>query len=139
MHLQDYIYCLADQAPKWQNIFYEENEMKLINKEPEMNLLHRIKYTDSEGNSGTFHLIKTIQNDCRSLGTQLGIEEAILYGLDSKLSREEKCEKILDLWIKRGEGKYEVTWAGLLQALEDIQLKGVAKHLRTVLAMATVK
>ena len=113
--------------------------MKLMNKEPEMKLLQLIKYTDFEGNSGTFRLIETIQNDWRRLGTQLGIETPTLNGLYSKLSQEEKCEKILDLWMMRREGDYEVTWAGLLQALEDVQLKRAAKDLQTALKMTAVK
>ena len=113
--------------------------MKLINMEPEINLLQLIKYTDSEGNSRTFRLIEKIQNDWRKLGTRLGIEKATLDGLDNRLTQEEKCEQILDLWMKRGEGEYEVTWAGLLQALEDIQRKGIANHLQRALTMAALE
>ena len=127
------MYCLADPALKW------ENEMKLFNEEPEMNRLQLIKYTDSEGNSRTFRLIEKIQNHCKRLGIRLGIERATLDGFDNRLTLEEKCEKILELWMMRGDGEYEVTWDGLLQALEDIQLKGVADHLRRALTMATVK
>ena len=103
-----------------------------------MRLLHLIKYTDSEGESRTFHLIMTIQNDCRQLGTQFGIDNAILNGIDG--TPVEKCERILDLWMMRGDTKeYKVTWDGLLKALEDLQLKGVAKHLRTALTRQAVK
>ena len=130
------MYCLADQALKWQS---RENEMKLFNEEPEMNQLQLIKYTDSEGNSRTFRLIEQIQNHCKRLGIRLGIEKATLDGFDNRPTQEEKCEMILELWMMRGDGEYEVTWAGLLQALEDIQLKGVAEHLRRALTMATVK
>ena len=132
------MYCLTDQAPKWQDVLYGENEMNLFNREPEMNQLQLIKYTDSEGNPRTFRLIEMIQNNWRKLGTRLGIEKATLDGFDNRLTQEEKCEKVLDLWMMRGEREYKVTWAGLLQALEDIQLKGVANHLQTALTMATV-
>ena len=109
-----------------------------LDKEPEIKLLHLIQYTDSEGESRAFHFIMKIQNDCRRLGIQFGIDKAILNGIDGAL--EEKCERILDLWLMRGDTKeYKVTWAGLLQALEDLQLKGVAKHLRIALTRMAVK
>ena len=111
-----------------------------LDKEPEMKLLHLIKYTDAAGESRTFHLIMKIQNDCRRLGTLLGIDNAILNGIDNRLTPEEKCEKILDQWMMRGDSReYKVSWAGLLQALEDLQLKGVAKHLRLALTRMVVK
>ena len=130
------MYCLADPALKWQN---GENEMKLFNEEPEMNRLQLIKYTDAEGNSRTFRLIEQIQNHCKRLGIRLGIEKVTLDGFDNRPTPEEKCEKILELWMMRGDGEYEVTWAGLLQALEDLQLNRAARHLRKALKMATVK
>ena len=104
-----------------------------------MRLLHLIKYSDSERNYKTFRLISEIQNNCRRLGTLLGIPKATLDGFDSSLTLEEQCEKILDLWIKRRDGEYSVTWAGLLQAMEDIQLRGVAKSLREALTLAEVQ
>ena len=101
-----------------------------------MKLLHLIKYTDWEGNDKKFRLISEIQNSCRRLGTLLGIAKATLDGFNKGLTLEEQCEKILDLWITRGDGEYSeysVTWAGLLQAMEDAELGGVAKHLREAL------
>ena len=118
---------VADQAPKWLNV------------EPQMRLLHLIKYNDSEGNYKMFRLISEIQNSCRRLGTLLGITKATLDGFDSSLTLEEQCEKILDLWITRGDGEYSVTWAGLLQAMGDVQLRGVAKNLREALTLAEVQ
>ena len=104
-----------------------------------MRLLHLIKYIDSEGKDQKFHLISEIQNSCRRLGTLLGITKATLDGFDSSLTLEEQCEKILDLWITRGDGEYSVTWAGLLQAMEDAELGGVAKHLTEALTLAKVQ
>ena len=124
------MYSYADQPPPVSSSW--------LNEEPEMKLLHLIQYTDSEGESGTFRLIMTIQNDCRHLGIQFGIDTAILDGIDG--TPDKKCERILDRWLKRGDTKeYKVTWAGLLQALEDLQLKGVAKHLKIALARMAVK
>ena len=106
-----------------------------MNVEPKNKLLHLIKYTDSEGNDKEFRLISEIQTSCRRLGTLLGITKAKLDGIDSSLTLEEQCEKILDLWITSGGeySEYSVTWDGLLQALRDAELGGVAKHLREAL------
>ena len=101
--------------------------------EPEIRKLYFIKYTDSEGNDKEFRLTKMVQNHWRELGTLLGIDKATLDGFDSSLTRKDKCEKIFDLWIMKGEGEYSVTWAGLLQALKDAELGGVAEHLREAL------
>jgi hypothetical protein len=116
-----------NKAPKW------------LNMEPKMKLLHLIKYTDSDRNNKMFRLISEIQNSCKRLGTLLGITKATLDGFDSSLTLEEQCEKILDLWITRGDGEYSVTWAGLLQAMEDAELGGVAKHFREALTLAEVQ
>ena len=48
---------------------------------------------------------------------------------------ERVCSEILNEWMTRGEGEYEVTWAGLLQALRDAQLNGIAKHLKNTLTL----
>ena len=101
-----------------------------------MSQLHFIRYTDSDGNDKVFRTISEIQNKCRRLGIRLGIETAKLNGIDSSLTAEEQCEEILDLWKTRGDGEYSVTWAGLLQAMEDAELGGVAKHLRKALTMS---
>ena len=116
---------------------YKYADQEWLNNEPEMRLLQLIKYTDSKGEKKEFRLIQQIQNDCRNLGTRLGIDEPTLNGIDnSHRNPEQKCRAILDLWMTRDDGKYDVTWAGLLQALEDVQLGRQAKHLREALAAA---
>ena len=105
-----------------------------------MRQLHLIKYTDSEGNAKTFRLLEEIQNNCRVLGIVLGIEKATLFeALDKRLTPVEQCEFILSLWLMRGDGEYSATWAGLLQALEDVELGGVARHLREALTLTKVQ
>ena len=113
----------AGETPKW------------MNAEPKIKLLHLIKYSDGEGNDKKFRLISEIQDGCRRLGILLGIARATLDGFDKSLTLEEQCEKIFGLWITSGGeySEYSVTWAGLLQAMKDAELGGVAKHLREAL------
>ena len=106
-----------------------------LKEEPTTQLLQLIKYTDSKGNGDEYRPISKIQNDCKNLGIRLGIDRETLRGFDKNNVRPpaEVCEDILDEWIRRGQG--DVSWGGLLQALEAIQLNGVAKHLRDALTL----
>lgn len=97
-----------------------------------MKLLTLIKYNDSEGER-MFNLIMKIQNDCKDLGTVLGIEEETLNSFKPGVSPKDKCTTILHKWIQRGKGDYEVTWDGLLKALNDSGLGGIAKHFEKAL------
>ena len=113
-----------DPNPKW------------LNDEIDPGLLTLIKYTDSEGRVRRFYLIESIQNDCKMLGKVLGINEGTLTAFYNKKDDiSEVCNTILHEWLKRGEGKYDGTWAGLLQAMEDAQLGGVARKLKEALTL----
>lgn len=105
-----------------------------MKQEPDMALLALIKYTDCDGNIKRFNLIMEIQNDCKDLGTVLGIERETLNNFDETTPSEtEMCSFILQTWIQRGKISYEVTWDGLLEALEDASLGGIASHLEKAL------
>lgn len=108
-----------------------------MNKEVDTKLLTLIKYTDSEGKVKRFNLLREIQGDCTRLGSILGIDEDTLTASEnSKDNQEQVCKNILvDKWLKRGEGGYDATWAGLLEALEDASLGGVAKKLNETLKL----
>ena len=107
---------------------------KWLTVEPTVKLMSLIQYTDSKGQERTFRLINEVQNDCRNLGSQLGIDEATLKALKGGHdSPSEVCKEVLLTWINRGED--HVTWAGLLQALDAIQLGGIGKHLREAMAI----
>ena len=105
-----------------------------MNKEPEIKLLTLIKYTDSEGKEYKFHLISKIQNDCKRLGTVLGIDEETLTAFSERNKpKSDVCTDILHEWLKRGGGDYDVTWGGLLKAMNDAGLGHVSKQLNRAL------
>ena len=109
---------------------------KWINKEPDIKLLTLIKYPNSEGKEDRFYLTRTIQNNCKNLGTFLGIDKETLTSYSEKSKpKSEVCEDILYEWMKRSEGDYDVTWAGLLRAMDDAGLGGVANQLFRTLNM----
>ena len=86
----------------------------------------------------SFHLIREIQNRCRKMGTLLGIDPPTLQSIEisyTHYGHERICSEILNEWMTRGEGEYEVTWARLLQALRDAELTGIAKHLENALTL----
>ena len=106
---------------------------KWMNKEPNIRLLTLIKYNNSEGKEDRFHLTRTIQNDCKKTGTFLGIDEATLIAYSEKIKpRSDICGDILYEWMRRGN---DVTWAGLLTAMDDAGLDGVANQLIRALNM----
>ena len=66
----------------------------------------------------------------------LGIEQSTLDGLDKDHDDMKSfCKAILDTWITRAQGKYPVTWGGLLDALKDAQLGGIAMKLERALKL----
>ena len=70
-----------------------------------------------------------------SLGRLLGIEHETLQGIQRQ-QREDPvpvCTSILDTWITRAEGPYQITWGGLLDALRDARLGGIADDLEKAL------
>ena len=113
-----------------------DTNFKWINKEPDIRLLTLIKYTNPEGKGDRFYLTRTLQNDCKHLGTFLGIDKETLTAYSEKSKpKSEVCEDILYEWMKRSEGDYDVTWAGLLKAMDDAALGGVANQLFRALNM----
>ena len=107
--------------------------------EPQEDMLYHIKYTDEEGNEQNFYLIGKIQTKCKKLGTILGIEQSTLDSFDIKYrgDMEDFCKTVLHTWITEAPGKYSVTWGGLLKALGDAQLGGIATKLETALKLST--
>lgn len=113
--------------------------LKWTNKQPDIQLLILIKYTNSEGEEDRFYLTTRIQNECKHLGTLLGIDKGTLTAYYEKNKpKPEVCEDILDEWMKRGKrhkGGYDVTWAGLLKAMDDAGLSGVTDTLINALKL----
>lgn len=69
-------------------------------------------------------------------GTVLGIDKVTLMIFDKTGPREaDDCKYILEEWMEREDGDYEVTWAGLLEALNDAALVRVARDLKTALRL----
>ena len=99
-------------------------------------MLYHIKYTDKERNEQNFYLIQT---KCKKLGTILRIEQGTLDSFDIKYrgDMESFCKTALHIWITRALGKCSVTWGGLLEALKDAQLGGIATKLEAALKLST--
>lgn len=113
--------------------------LEWTSQEPDMRLLALIKYT-TDCVERKFNLIRMIQNDCNYLGTVLGIDRRTINSFDkTRVSKSDECMHVLGEWIKRGKGEshYEVTWAGLLKALEDAELGGIGEQLEEALEFYT--
>ena len=110
-----------------------------MGKEPEPHkLLELIQYRDSNNDERKFRLIQEIQGECvDQLGTHLGIDQGTLDSFETKHRGNSRriCSDILSTWKGREEGDYEITWGGLLRALQDAQLNNHAIHLRNALTL----
>ena len=97
-------------------------------------MLSFIGYKTSKGNE-RFYFIQAIQTDCISLGRLLGIEHETLEAFQRQLREDPVpvCTSILHTWITRAEGPYQITWSGLLDALHDARLGGIAMRLENAL------
>lgn len=105
-------------------------DLEWMSQEPNRKLLTLIKYTYCV-KEREFRLISKIQNECKDLGTHLDIDDATLDSLEkTEVSKLDMCTSILRIWKQRGD---KVTWAGLLEALKNAELGGVAKQLETAL------
>ena len=102
-----------------------------------MKLLTLIKYTDpDDGNEKMFNFLAKIKGDCLYFATVLNInEDTLAFFDDSDRRRVGDCRNVLEEWIAQGGGDYEVTWAGLLEALNDAQLLEVARQLKKALTL----
>ena len=94
-------------------------------------------YTDpDEGTTKKFNFLKVIQGDCMYFAVVLGIDEDTLMIFDKTGPREaDDCKYILEEWMEREGRDYEVTWAGLLEALNDAALVRVRRDLKTALTL----
>lgn len=94
-------------------------------------MLVHFKYIDLEGQKQDFRLIQDIQADCKTLGKILGVEHGTLERLNEKHrgDLQDICNDVLHIWIVQDLGYYRVTWGGLLEALRDAELQGIAKDL----------
>lgn len=114
-------------------------DLEWMSQEPNRKLLTLIKYTYCV-KEREFRLISKIQNECKYLGTELGIDDETLDSFEkTEVSKLDMCTSILQTWKQRGDSEYEVTWAGLLDALKNAELGGVAKQLERALTFRAGK
>lgn len=100
-----------------------------------MSALYIIKWTDEKGNKRKFRLVSRVSNKWREFGRILGITENDMDGwFKQHLAFDSECWiKTMKYWLEDGSEHYPVTWDGLVEMLEDVNLAGVAKELKQVL------
>ena len=79
-----------------------------------------------------FRLLENIQGHWKDIGTLMGIETSMLEKFEHKWRGDlkEQCREVLQAWLEQGSEKYPVTWRGLLDVLEDVQLKTISLELQ---------
>lgn len=114
-------------------------DLDWMSQEPNRKLLALIKYTYCV-KEREFRLISKIQNECTYLGTELGVDDETIDRIrKTEVSKVDMCTSILQTWKQRGDSEYEVTWGGLLEALNNTELGGVAKQLKRALTFRAGK
>ena len=102
-----------------------------------MNMIQLVKYTGSDGQVKQFRLLERIQEKWKDIGTLMEIENATLnkFAQSHRGNLKEQCRDVLQTWLERGSisEKYPVTWSGLLEVLEDVQLTVISCEFEKVL------
>ena len=104
-------------------------------EQPQEKILHLISYTDVNGHKQSFRFLEEVKLNCTSLGTRFDIRLTDMESWEHQYHRDQYrvCQKILQRWEENGSEQYEVTWGGLLTALEDAQLSDIAGQLENAL------
>ena len=98
-------------------------------------MLQLVKYTDMNGHKQTFRFLREVQVNCTFLGTRFDISRTDMDAWEYQYQRDQYrvCELILQRWEENRSKEYEVTWGGLLTALEDAQLSDITGQLENAL------
>lgn len=87
---------------------------------------------DEEDQEKTIRIIQAACGKWKELGGMFDIAEPVLQGLE-KNSNQESCRAVLQMWLESGSQQYPSRWCGLINALEDVELKNLAQELKRVL------
>ena len=104
-------------------------------EQPLEKMLQLVPYTDVNGHKQSFRFLEEVKLNCTSLGTRFDISRTVMNSWEYQYQRNQYrvCELILQRWKENGSEQYEVTWGGLLTALEDAQLSDIAGQLENAL------
>lgn len=101
------------------------------NDRPTMEKLQLITYKGGK----KLRIIQNAQEEWRKIGIELGISPAVLKGFatEGRGDLEQQCYDVFSKWLKSGSEKYKLTWQGLLELLEAVDLKPLAEDVVTAL------
>ena len=93
--------------------------------------LHLLKYR-KDGNIEEFRLMNRVSAKWRKFGILLKITNNDLDGFDEKCRGDpDNCwMKVMQRWLDGSTSGYDITWEGLYQLLNDLQLSKVATDLK---------
>ena len=98
-----------------------------------MKYLKLIRWTDKKGREQTFSLMDKISWKWQDLGIMIGLESTQLdvYDFENQGNPTECCERVLTEWLYGQDGTrgdYPVTWNGLRELLQDVEISEVAER-----------
>ena len=99
-----------------------------------------IKWKDDQGKTQRYRLIDKIRQKWQDIGKLVRIPLDELNSLSDKHKKDaaECCRAVLDTWMEAPPPGYPVTWEGLIELLEDVDLGEVVTELKTVLHKANI-
>ena len=92
---------------------------------PGMHHIILIKY-QKDGREVQFRLHDNIQSKWRQLAYLLGVPVDSIEG-------EEKCLKVMEIWLRKSSEQYPVEWGSIVKVLQDIHMGEVAEELKEAL------
>ena len=95
-----------------------------------------IKWKDEQGQKQRFHLMNNIGHKWRDIAQVLSISQLTNLSTEYREIPRECCRAVLDQWLTNPPPDYPATWNGLIELLEDCELRHVATELKTALRKA---
>ena len=105
---------------------------------PSLDKLSLLKHTRSDGQVQRLCIITEVCPKWKDMGDLMGVSACRLDAIEENRRGKVKecCRDVFRGWLKQeGGGNYPVTWQGLCELLEDLELSAVAKRVQQLLQL----
>ena len=105
----------------------------------EQHFMELIKWKDEKGVKRELRIYSKIAHKWRQIATQLGLERGEIESVDADNHTRYRCiTVVMGRWLENADdlpnaSRYPKSWQGLINLLEDAELRDVAKELKRAL------
>ena len=94
-----------------------------------------MKWKNSAGATERVTILDDVCSEWKRIGDLLALNPGHLKAIenDNRGVAYDCCRAVFHDWLQEEEGEYSVTWEGLCELLEDMQLSNLANRLRKIL------